>query len=884
MSSAPAERAGATPPNALVGREGELLACRSWLADVETGTRRIAFLTGEPGIGKTALVEAFVDSLRDEARVRVAIGQCVELYGAAEPYLPWLDALGALARRVDGAQVVEILRRVAPLWLAQLPAFVGPDERRTLLQEAADAPPQRMFRELADALALLAAERPLVVVLEDLHWADRPSLELLAWIARRREPAKLVMVGTYRPWEMGRAEPPLRSIAQDLLAQRRAERLELGDLSAAAVREMLAARFPGLPPDFADLIHRRTDGHPLFLLNTLEDLQRRDLIGLHGGLWEIRGDAGEIETAVPDSLRTMIGSQLERLDPAQRRVLEIASVAGIEFCDASLAPALGAGVEEVGARCIELTRQSVFLADAGELDWPDGTPTRRFVFRHALYPEVLYDGLPPSRRMQIHRQLAERLEAGHTGSTDAIAAELATHFERGRDPRRAVVYLAAAARNASRRQAFEEAIASLRRAARLLDGLPDDAERRRQELAIRMALAPMLMITRGYAAPEAEAEYARAEQLCRLGAEDREIFSALLGRSGPALLMARTELARDLAEESLRLAKRRGALRYLAHAESSVGITTFWRGELAYATEHLEAGRAAYAAIDRMPANAWLAHDPGAAGRAYAAWAYWLLGRADRARDESREAIALARSLHHPFSLAFALAFGTFGHQARRDVAATLAHAEATIETCAEYGFAMYHAVGTVFSGWGRAQQGDVDGGIATMEAAIDAYHATGANLVQPYFRALLAETCWRQDRLEPARALLENALDAAERTGELVYLPELHRLLAEVERREAELDGSLERLGPRIEARLLDALALARAQRSAGLGLRVATSLTRLLAARERPDEAARVLAEARSRIEEGFDTPDCVDAAALADELARELASERGRRPRSG
>lgn len=865
-----AAAAGPSPGSSLVGREGELAACHRWLRDCDDRMRQVAFVTGEPGIGKTALIEAFLDSLRGEARVRTASGQCVLLYGAAEPYLPWLDALAALARRVDGAQVIDVLRRAAPLWLAQLPAFVSQAERRSLLQEAADAPPQRMFRELADALALLASERPLVIVLEDLHWADRPSLELLAWIARRREPAKLLIVGSYRPREMGEHDHALRTIPQDLLAQRRAIVLELQFLPAKAVRDFVELRFPGLPDSLADLVHRRTDGNPLFIVNTFEHLERRELIAQRDGRWMPSADASEIETAVPDSLRAVIESQLDRLDHPARRLLEVASVAGVEFSDAALAPAFGAATEEVGGQCMELTRRSGLLSEVGEVEWPDGTAARRFAFRHALYAEVLYAAVPPSSRIRIHRAIAERLEATHAEATDTIAAELATHFERGRDRARAVFYLGISARNASRRQAFEEAIAALRHALELLATLPESPDRNRQELGLRMALAPTLMITRGYAAAEAEEEYARAEVLSRLGAEDREIFSVLLGRSGPALLMARTTLASDLAEEALQVARRRNALRYFAHAESSVGITTFWQGRLDYATAHLEAGLAAYQTIAEMPANAWLAHDPGAAGRAYAAWAYWLLGRADRARDESREAITLARRLHHPFSLAFALAFGAFVHQARRDVPATLAHAEATIETCAEYGFAMYHAVGTMFSGWGRARQGDVNGGITVMEKGLDAYHATGANLVQPYFRALIAEAYLQIDELDRARLLLDQALAAADRTGELVYLAELQRLRAEVDWREAVLAGETRRAGPLVEARLLRALEIARAQQSTGLELRVAASLARLFQAMGRERDARAALAGPRARVYEGLDTSDWLEATRLFDSLS--------------
>jgi len=833
-------------PSRIVGRDGELASLRQALAAARASRRQLMFVTGEAGIGKTTLVERFLAEAAALPAASVAHGQCIERHGASEAYLPWLDALGQLCRQPGGERVVALLRRVAPMWLAQLPAQLDAAEREALRREVAGAPPERMLREMCEALEALAAERLLVIALEDLHWGDQSSLELLAAVARRREPARLLLLATYRPVEVSLGSHPLKRLKPELQAHGQCSEMALAFLSPGAVADYLQARFPGLPAPLGPAVHRRSDGNALFMVNIAEYLAGRALIVETAGRWELRGELRALDAVVPENLRGMIDRQLERLSLEERRLVEAASVAGTEFADASVAAAIGAGVEEVGARCAGLAQPGLFLRAAGDEDWPDGTGVRRYAFIHALYAEVLYDALPPSRRQQLHRAIAERLEAGYGKHAGQIAAALAQHFERGRDHGRAVSYLAQAASTAVQRLAHAEAIVALSHALALLPHLPDGPARKRQELGLRMALAPALMQTKGYATPEVDAVYAGAEALCREVGEDWQFFSVLIGRSGAALLGGRTALAMDLVVQSLELARRRQSHRYLTQAESAVGIISVWRGEFASAATHLEASRIAYEAVEQPPPAFRLLHDPGAAGRSYAGWAHWMLGRPDAARRESEAAIALALRLSHPFSLAFALVFGTFVDQARRDVAATRERAEATIALCAEHGFAMYHAVATIFRGWAIGEAGERRAGLAVMEAGRDAYNATGAVLVRPYYAALIAEAQMREGMAGPARTNIDAALAEAARTGERVYEAELHRL-------RGELDAD--------EAALRQALGIAREQQALSLELRAAMSLTRLC----RTAEARALLGDIHARFAEGFDTPDLRDAAAL-------------------
>jgi DNA-binding winged helix-turn-helix (wHTH) protein/predicted ATPase len=861
--------AGSTLP--IVGREAELERLDRWLGAARGGARQIVFIAGEPGVGKTAVLDAFIARAASRPSVRIARGQCVESYGETEAYLPWLDALGRLCRGRHGAAVIAVLRRVAPMWLAQLPALIGAEEREGLLRQVSGAPPERMLRELADALEELTRDEPLVVALEDLHWGDRSSLDLLASVARRREPARLLLLGTLRPAEVGAAAHPLRGIKQELEMHRQCAELPLEFLSAGAVAKYLSARFPGLPDALGRAVHRRTDGNALFMVSTADYLLARGLIAEDSGRWQLLGEVRVVEAAVPESLRALIDRQLDRLSAEDRSLLNAASVAGAEFADAALAPALELSVERVSERCAALARSGLFLRFTADDDWPDGTATRRYAFIHALFADVLYEALTPSQRVRLHLSVGERLESGYGARQDEIAAELATHFERGRDTARAVAALSHSASNAVQRLAYPEAIRALTRALELLAVLPEDALRVQREFSLRMALAPLVMVTKGYAALEVDEAYARAEALSRQAGDDRQLFSVLMGRCSSVLLMGRIHEARRLAEECQRIALARKSPRYLTQAETAVGIARFFQGELAAAAADLDRSRLAYEAVKQRPPGFRLLHDPSAAGRSYAAWAHWLLGFPELARVESEAAVGLARGLDHPFSLAFALAFGAFVYQARRDVARTLERAEQTIAVCREYGFAMYLAVGQMFLGWTLAEQGRNAEGLQVMEQGLVDYGATGALLVQPYFLALIAELHLHGGESERALAAVDRGLEIGERTGERIYLTELHRIGGEATALHPQERAPWPSAAAEAERRFLQALAIAREQHAKSLELRVAMSLARHWQAADRAADAAALLSETHRWFKEGLETPDLRSAAELLERLAR-------------
>ena len=348
------------PLQTLVGRELELAQLRAWLERSVAGERQVVFVTGEPGIGKTTLVEAFLHQAASKPGVSIARGQCLDHYGAGEAYLPVLEAVGRLCREPGGERFVTLLAERAPTWLAQMPDLASPSEREALQRHLLGATPQRMLREMAEAFEALASQTALVLVLEDLHWSDYSTLDLVSYLARRREPARLLLVSTYRPVEVILSEHPLKAVKQELALHRKCGELTLEFLTEDAVSEYLAARFPvsQLPAMLAHLIHQRTDGNPLFMVNVVDYLLARKLLVETDGRWELKVKLEELEVGVPESIHQMIEKQVDRLSLEQQQMLEAASVAGVEFSAAAVAAALEEDMDVVEDRCEGLARRA----------------------------------------------------------------------------------------------------------------------------------------------------------------------------------------------------------------------------------------------------------------------------------------------------------------------------------------------------------------------------------------------------------------------------------------------------------------------------------------------------------------------------------------------
>ncbi|MDX1815460.1 MAG: AAA family ATPase, partial [Thermodesulfobacteriota bacterium] len=513
----PASRHSMFRPVPLVGREAELSRLHEWFAAAREGMRRVGFIVGEAGIGKTTLVDAFLARTEIEEPLWIGHGQCVDQYGAGEAYLPLLEALGRMCREPEGSHLLSLLRQQAPSWLMQMPALQSEGERAATGRTGNGMTQARMLRELTEAVEQFTTSRPLLLVLEDLHWSDSSTLAWLAYVARRREAARLLVLGTYRPVEAIVSGHPLRTLTQELKGREQCEELLLDYLSEDAVAAYLSMRCPGreIPAGLAKMLHRRTDGNPLYIVTMVDTLVREGKLVEGTAGWELPQGLGGTAVDVPEGLRQLIELQLERVSPEDQTILEAASVAGGEFSAAAVAAGVGHEAESVEARCDTLSRRGQFVRSLGSETWHDGTVSVRYGFLHALHQEGLYNRIPAGQKMRWHRRIGLRLEAGYSGKAREIAVELAEHFVRGRDATRAVRYLQQAGEIARQRSAYQEAIAHLSRGLEVLGTLPDGAERARKEVDLQATLGLTYMAARGYATPEVGAAYERARELCK---------------------------------------------------------------------------------------------------------------------------------------------------------------------------------------------------------------------------------------------------------------------------------------------------------------------------------------------------------------------------------
>ncbi len=533
----------------LVGRDEQLDGLDDALVKVRAGQRQVVLVTGEAGIGKTALVQAFIDRHAGHGDLRIAQGRCVDQYGPGEAHLPILEALEQLSAQVGTPAMLAVLLRYAPNWLAQLP-WLAQDAGAAApaAAEPGEVTPQRMLREITQALEVLAAQVPMVLWLEDLHWSDPSSLALIAFLAGRRDPARLMLIGSFRPADAQLGGSPLRGLGLRLTQRGQASEIELGLLDAAAVTMYLQQRLgPTARVAFDELgafVHRRTEGHALFVVATVDDLVARGALQQDGGDWSLRGPVAELGIGLAGSLLRLVNDRIERLAADDRRLVEAAAVAGADFSVAALAAALQATVADTEERCARLAAQGQFLRSRASVAWPDGTLAPAYGFLHAVYWQGVHEQVPLSRRADWHRRIGLRQEQAYGAQCSTIAAELAMRFEIARDNERTLRYLEMAGAGALSRCAYPECIELLRNALALVGERPAE-QQARLELDLLLPLGAALMAAQGYASNEVDESYRRALQLCAVCGRPGELERVTRGQWNVSFL--RADLAGALA-------------------------------------------------------------------------------------------------------------------------------------------------------------------------------------------------------------------------------------------------------------------------------------------------------------------------------------------------
>jgi adenylate cyclase len=908
-----------------VAREQELAQLHRYLELVLAGQGRVAFITGEAGSGKTTLVQEFAQRAQDlDLDLVAASGNCNAYTGIGDPYLPFREILELLtgdvqARWEAGAMSGEHARR---LWhtlpfAAQALVEAGLDlvdtfvPRTALLQRAmACAPegadwlarleellqhkladpgalrPQQsdLFEQYAKVLQALARRGPLVLILDDLQWADLGSTSLLFHLGRQLVGSRILIVGAYRPEEVAIGqdgerhplEPVLNEFQRDFgdmtVDLRRAERWDFVEAFVDSEPNRV-----GRP--FREMLYRQTNGHPLFTIELLRGLQERgDVVRDSEGRW-IEGSSLDWET-MPARVEAVIAERVGRLDRALQSALRVASVEGEVFTAEVVARVRAAdGREVVSLLSGELDRRHR-LVRAESMERLGAQRLSRYRFRNYLFQKYLYDSLDKVERAYLHEDVGNALEGlyrsqesdvtttwaietADTAATAAAAVQLARHFQEAGITQKAIHYLHQAGARALQLSAYQEGIAHLARGLDLLMTLPVSPERDQQELALQLALGVAWQGSRGTQSSEMKAAYTRARVLCQHTGNAPQLCQVLGELAVHQLVRAEHQQARELGQEALSLAQQVEDPQLVAIGHWYLGLSLFFLGELKPAHAHFEHVLAFY-----DPEQHHRSHvvrrgsDAGVSAMAYAACCLWCLGYPEQALRQSQRALSLARQLDHPFSLADVLCYaGCLLNAMRRDPYALKEHAEELIRLSSEK-VPVWTPEGTSYRGEALAMMGQAQEGIAQMRTSIADLRATDAwcSMTETLCATALAQA--RSGDLQAGQATLTEALAVVEEADERHWEAELNRVRAELllmQGDEAEAESSLHK-----------AVEVARRQSARSWELRATTSLARLWQKQGRTDEARKALAEIYGWFTEGFDSADLKEAKTLLKELS--------------
>lgn len=822
----------AVPSAALLGRERELARLHAAYVAATRGDRHMVAFSGEPGVGKSAVVDAFRESIAGSESL-IAAGQSIEHRGVGEAFMPILEGLASMAAGPAAEMVVATLADRAPTWLAEMPWLLDAEGFEALEYRTRGATRQRMLREIAEALDALARDRPLVLILEDLHWADDSTLDLVDALARRGATARLLVIVTFRT-ERTSGGPEAQRLVHELSVRGACEHVALARLGAEDVVRYLAGRVPEpVASELGPVLAARSGGNPLFMRHLVDH-------------WVDRGDV-DADRGLPETLRAYVESQLDWLAADDAELLGAASVAGGRFSIDVLAGALDREPGAIAARCATLARTTRLIERRA-----DG-----YAFAHGLDREVLYELLPEERRAALHRRIGELLEARYGARAPELAAELAHHFVQGRDPGRAVKFLALAAGRSLSRSAYAEGVRQLRAALAAAGGLEAGIERTRWEVELLSQLAHALVATEGWASAGAEAALTDARGRAEL-LTDREPLAAVLYALA-TMYEVRGDVERSSALSTEYLREGSDADERRIEAQELLACKLFHQGAFAGALERGDHG-VALAGSEGSNQSLFAAlpgEDMGVTCQMWAGLSLWYLGHPDAALSRAREAEQLASAPARDYSRATASAQLALVHQFRLEPDATLAAAEATIALADERGYVYRSAMGRVLRGWALTQLGSPEAGLEEAARGLAMSRMTGARLDDPYYLGLLADGYLRAGELDAAQAALDEGLERSARDGAPFYEPELRRLLALALRQRGELAEA--------EATLRAAMACARSQSSRSLELRVATTLGELLRDAGRAGEARATVAAVYAAFDEGHDTPDLRAARAL-------------------
>jgi DNA-binding SARP family transcriptional activator/predicted ATPase len=827
----PGERAEAAAP-ALVGRRAEWVSLREAWEKAARGPAFFVLVTGEAGIGKSRLAE---ELLTWAERQGVAAAR-TRAYGAEgrlslAPVSEWLrsDALAPHVARLEDVWRVEVAR-IVPALLAGRPGLPRPAPMTEFGNRL------RFFEALARAV--LAAPPPLLLVVDDVQWCDRETLEWLHFLSRFDPGARLLVVGTARSEELDGTHP-LAELVRDLRGASRLAEIALEPLDAAETAELAAqAGNRAWDADAATRLYHETEGNPLFVLETVR---------AGSGDRPAPGTPEQRILGLPPRVHAVIAGRLARLADQARETAAAAAVIGRAFDVGVLARVVGD--EDAVAHALDELWRKRIVRELG---------ASAYDFTHDKLRDVAYGEASAPQRRRLHRRVAEALLAVHEGDLDPVSARIAAHFESAGLPEAAIPHYARAAAVAQGVYDHEEAIALVDRGLSLLGELPASAQRDAGELDFQLVLAPSYRVTRGWAAPELEAVLDRALALCDRVGTPAQRAQTLYGMQSLYVVAGRLEESARVTDEVVRVFREgqgseppRSAFAMLAGVRLQMGRFQEACDDMDRLLSEADPGQ-----LRRLQKSQGLNYE--VISRAWQAHGLWCLGRPDTALAVATHALRLARELDQPFSQAIAATYLALLQQLRADAATFRRQAEEALALATEFKATYYRTWAAVLVAYAWTLEEPEAARLARLRAAIEAFAETGARLRSPYYLALLADAHLRAGEPGAGLAVVEDALSRSRETNERWWDAELHRLRAELL-----LAGGAP--GMEAEAALGRALEVARGQHARSLELRSARTLARLWAASGRAAEARDLLAPVCSSFTEGLETPDLRSARAL-------------------
>jgi tetratricopeptide (TPR) repeat protein len=856
----------AMAPRRTVGRELEHRALLDMFQATVSGPGRVASITGEPGIGKTTLSEEVLAVLGlHPHRPVVARGRCSERLAGAEAYLPILEVLDSLLHGQTVGRFTEMMKTLAPTWYVHVGMLTmeGPSAQQ-LREDTKIASPERMKRELAALFECISRARPLVLFLDDLHWADVSTVDVLNYLAQRFATMRLFVMVTYRSSEMVLGKHPFLQVSQELQTRGGLQEFALDSLAPGDVQRYLDMEFPrhALPDRLAAMIHEKTGGSPLFMVDLLRDLRDRKVIAQESGLWTLTRSMADITRDLPETVKSTIARKLDRLDDTDRRLLTTASVQGYEFDTLVLSDVLALDPADVEERIDALATTHNLARNIGTVETVDRQLTVRYRFVHGLYQNVLYASLQPTRRAQMSGKVARAIEQ-RAGADATRASELALLFETAREFSDAARHFLLAAQHQLSLFAFPEGVALTRRGLDALSGVADAAVRTRLEIGLLVAQASCLRAVDGWAAPSVEKIYLRVRDILEQAGDESQVFPV---RWGITLVQGvRSDLAswRIACEDNLTRAEALQNPLFIVGASQMLGAALEFLGETPQSAAMLERCANAYEPERHQTYVDMFGLDPGMIGRSLWIRELCLLGQLDRARDIGEATIAMARQQRQPVSLAFALVMAQHLYILRGETDRLLEISQEVIDLCRAIGLVQEVEWGRTFQAWGTGEAGDRDTAITELRDALARQIDIGSYTSRTAFLGILAEQLLLAGRLEEGLAAVEESRAHTERSGECYFSADSLRWRGEL----------LHAQGKTAEAErtFRQALEVASRQKALLFELRASMGLARLLRARGASADGHALLSAVYGRFREGFDAKVLRDAAALIAELDR-------------